>query len=133
MERLRKNYFILVVFLLIVMCIIGACGKKENSDEISITSNWKLVSFTVNGEKTEVKDGFDSSLYPTFSCPDGVNCVVSNGKEGHHGTIEEVDGKYMITFDGSSLVGMEGTISGNTLTLVNPKGTVEMVFATEEK
>ena len=59
--------------------------------------------------------------------------MVSNGKEGHHGTIEEVDGKYMITFDGSSIVGMEGTISGNTLTLVNPKGTVEMVFTTEEK
>lgn len=103
-----------------------------NNDSVSatpITSTWTLVSYTVNGTTTEV-NGKPLAEEPAFECSDESNCIVYNAGKGHSGTMVFKDGKYEISFNDTE-VGMIGTIDGNQLTLVNPKGTVEFVFRAE--
>ena len=135
----RKKHFA-AVFLFIAVsfaCLFTGCGSKAVSLDADgnapITSSWRLVSYTVNGSTTVVKDlhwfikVFLSSKNPHFSCKDGVNCVITNNGKEYKGTVAYEDGVYNITL-GQNTGAMTAVITGKTLTMVNAKGTLEFVF-----
>ncbi len=136
---MRKILSILLC-ILILSCLLSGCGSGSETvyDEdgnASITSEWRLVEFTVNDNTTVIANDpplvriFTAHLNPAFSCPDGTNCTLRNGRKSHSGTVTKEDGKYMITFDDTS-VAMIGEISGNVLTLQKAGGKLEIVFKT---
>lgn len=136
---MKKRALLLFSCLMLSGGMLGGCQKNTDvpsADTVSqteqdsgIAAQWELVQFTVNDQTTMAKD-MDAdlrSMAPGFTCEDGVNCVVSNAGKFHPGTITEQDGTYVIDFDDTDQ-NMTGTIEGNTLTLVNAKGTVTFVF-----
>ena len=128
---MKKFLLGFIVCLLAVACMFGGCTKSEvkNAD---ITSNWTLKEFTVNGKTVQAKslDEETRKAAPAFSCTDGENCVVSNNGKDHPGKITQSDGQYVISFDDTDQK-MSGKIEGNTLKLVNSKGTVTFVFVAD--
>ncbi|MBO4846259.1 MAG: hypothetical protein J5525_08120 [Lachnospiraceae bacterium] len=125
---MKKGLSVLIVCILALAFILGGCSKSEGKNA-SITSNWTLKEFTVNGKTVEYKDMDEETkkIAPAFSCTDGENCVVSNNGKDHPGKITQSDGQYIISFDDTDQA-LSGQISGDTLTLVNTKNTVTFVF-----
>ena len=136
---MKKRTLLLFSCLVLSGVMLGACQKNTDvssvdtgsqTGEVSgITAQWELVQFTVNDQTTMAKD-MDADMRknaPGFVCEDGAKCVVSLSGKDHPGTITEQDGTYVIDFDDTDQ-DMTGTIEGNTLTLVNTKGTVTFVF-----
>lgn len=123
-----------------------ACGNEgvNNSADASMTvaktteaqpiealmQDWKLVQFTVKGETTKASELTKNELEtmaPRFSCSDGTHVVFRNSNKAHNGTVREENGKYAITYD-DTYQAMIATVSGDRLTLVNEKGTLEIIF-----
>lgn len=136
MKTMKKSkVFIVVCCLLMTAVLICGCGAATTGDA-PITSKWKLKEYTVNGKTTVIADQslalriFSAKDNPSFQCKDGVNCTFTNLRKARKGTVTQEDGKYIITYDNTS-VKMIGEIHGNTLTLVNDKGTLELIFETK--
>lgn len=132
--RVKKayRYIAAVLSAMLVLSLSVACGST--SDEISITSKWKLEEYTVNGNTTRVADeGFlekvlFSSSDPKFVCKDGVNCTFSLNKVDHKGTITDNDGIYVIDFS-DTYKNLFARIDGDKLIMINEAGTVKFVFS----
>lgn len=96
----------------------------------ALMQDWKLVQFTVKGETTkasELPKNELETMAPRFSCSDGTHVIYHNSMKDHSGTVREENGQYIITYDDTTQ-GMIATVSGDKLTIVNEKGTVEFVF-----
>ena len=95
-----------------------------------LMQDWKLVQFTVKGETTKASSLPKNDLEtvaPRFSFSDGTHVIFHNGMKDHSGTVREENGQYIITYDDTTQ-GMIATVSGDKLTIVNEKGTLEFVF-----
>lgn len=131
MKRFVKLIAVLSSFLIVAAGMFG-CGNKS-AEEVTITSDWELVEFTVNGTTTNPsEDSFlvrlvTESSNPKFVCKDGVNCVLSIGEKKHRGKITEQDGIYIIDFD-DSYKNMTARIDGDNLILTNESETLEIIF-----
>ncbi len=131
MKRSVKLIAVLSSFLIVAAGMFG-CGNKA-SEEVTITSKWELVEFSVNGKVTNTSgESFlfklmTDSSNPKFVCNDGVNCVFSLGKKKHRGKITEQDGIYIIDFD-DSYKNMTARIDGDNLILTNESETLEITF-----
>ncbi len=123
-----KKYFSISILCLLALCLLCSCGPKEDKKN-ELAAEWELVSFTVNG-KTDYPENFtptNRKLLPQFKCDDGVNCIFVHNQKEHKGTITEEDGKYVITYE-DTVQTMTATLSGDTLTIVNQKETLEFEF-----
>lgn len=130
---------ITAVILSLVLCatVLCACGRKTDSDgNTLITSDWKCVSYTINGAHEDLTDDsifikiMMSKDNPKFECKDGVNFRISVLKKWHSGTLTlNEDGTYHLT--PATGKGLNGKIEGNTLTLYSDDGKLEMVFETK--
>ena len=135
---MKRQVLILICIVVISLSLFG-CGSGNKFDETgnaSITADWYLVEFTVNGTTTKPADDpflvrlFTAGMDPKFKCKDGPNCAFSYGKKSHAGYVTEEGGEYTITFDDTTKP-LYGVISGNTLTLTNEKETLTFVFETD--
>ncbi len=133
-----KKCVLMLCCIFVLSTVLLGCGSTVKMDETgnaSITSEWYLVEFTVNGTTTRPSDEpflvrlFTAGMNPAFSCRDGKNCTFRNGKKSHNGTVTEEGGEYTIIYDDTSKP-MKGRIDGNQLTLTNEKGTLEFIFET---
>ena len=96
----------------------------------ALMQDWKLVQFTVKGETTkasELPKNELETMAPRFSFSDGTHVIFHNGMKDHSGTVREENGQYIISYDDTTQ-GMIATVSGDKLTIVNEKGTLEFVF-----
>ena len=96
----------------------------------ALMQDWKLVQFTVKGETTKASSLPKNELEtvaPRFSFSDGTHVIFHNGMKDHSGTVREENGQYIISYDDTTQ-GMIATVSGDKLTIVNEKGTLEFVF-----
>ena len=129
---------LLAVILSIVMCLtlLCACGRKtdENGNTL-ITSNWKCVSYYVNGQRTVLSEQpfwvrlITSNDIPRFRTGDGETFTFNILQKKYTGnlTLNE-DGTYKLdTGKGKPLF---GKIEGNTLTLYSDTASLEIVFET---
>ena len=129
---MRNRGRLLIGCLVLLSALLGACqkdGKEVEGENASLTSDWELVEYTVK-EKTTRADELDEEvlkLAPAFRCEDGENCIVSNLGKDHFGVITEDQEQYLIRFDDTEET-MTVQITGDTLTMVNSKGTVSFVF-----
>ena len=104
--------------------------EVEQQETAGVIGDWDWLEFTVKGETTKREEiPYDSIQEdgPHIACEDGIHCLYSNNMEQHSGTIQEEDGKYIITFEDGTWT-MIGTVSGDVLTVVNEKGTKELIF-----
>lgn len=130
---MKKKLFTTLCCALLTAGLLCGCGRdgeaKGGTADSALASDWELASFTVNGETTNAADMVPEvrKKAPGFTCSDGVNCVFSNNGKDHPGTVKEENGKYVIEFDDTDQ-DMICTIDGDTLTIVNSKGTVTTVF-----
>lgn len=92
---MRKK--LLLVICLTFALLFSSCSKDTVSYD-GIKGNWKCTEVITDGESTKLHA---PTPIPTFECEDGVNCVLTNRDIGHHGTITEKDGYYLIDFDDS--------------------------------
>ena len=122
-----------IVFCLLMFCV---CGRKTDQDgNTLITSDWTYVSFTVNGTQTKVDDIpfymriFTNKDDPKFKCDDAGNFTITILQKERTGTLTvSDDGTYVLTGqNGSSLY---AKIEGNTLTVYDDQGKMEIVFET---
>ena len=139
--KARKSIVVLMCIFLMAVLLCG-CGQKhgkvvyDEDGNVSITSKWVLEEFTTNGTTTVIADesplvqALFSSRNPSFSCPDGVNCVFRSNKKDHKGTVTKQDGIYYISFV-QGTAAMEGEIVGKKLFIKNTKGTLSFVFSAE--
>ena len=140
MKKIRNNKKYLLITVLLVclaMIVMTGCGSSavqyDDNGNASITSKWHLVQFTVNGETTVVADQpwwikvMFRDKNPAFSSSDGISCVFSNNGKPRNGRMSFSDGVYHIAFSDTK-VGMEATITGSKMVLVNDKGTLELIF-----
>ncbi len=131
MKKSVKLIAVLSSFLIVAASMFG-CGNKS-AEEVTITSDWELVEFTVNGTTTNPsEDSFlvrlvTESSNPKFVCKDGVNCVFSLGEKKHRGKITEQDGIYIIDYDDSNK-NMTARIEGDNLIITNDTGAIEIIF-----
>jgi len=136
---MRKKLLVLLSAAVLSLAVFGCAAADndnaaspspdENTQAADIASDWELVEFTVNGETTTADELDDvADIAPAFTCTDGTSCVISNNGSDHPGTLTLVeDGQYTISFDDTEH-DMTAQITGDTLTLTNDTGTVEMVF-----
>ncbi len=133
----RKKYiFGICVFLLIGL--LAGCGKSGSDDtgDAAITSKWKIVEFTVNGETSRPTEEpfyvrlFIAGMDPAFSCKDGENCVFHLGKKDHKGTVVQEDDKYVIYYDDTKKP-MIGRIEGKQLIISDENDKFQFVFETK--
>ena len=120
-----------IIIILFAVCILYGCGPKndKDKDKSRLAAEWELVSFTVNG-KTDYPENFSDEnrkLLPQFKCSDGFNCIFVLNEKEHKGTISEENGKYVISYDDTDQT-MSAVLSGDTLTITNNKGTLDIVF-----
>lgn len=149
---MKRNFSMKVGSVLAAAVLLSGCGQDAPSAqtaqqasttqvtqeieatqaEVSLTSDWELVEFTVNGttSKAADMDVQERKDAPAFRCEDGEHCVVNMSGKDHNGTIKEEGGQQVIHFDNTEVT-MTAEVSGNTLTLVNDKGTVTMIFQTK--
>lgn len=118
------------------MCLLLGCGSSDFSGNASITDDWKLVQYTVNGKTEKGEDiPFDSPLLldrsPSFSCTDGTNFTFSNNGKSHSGTLTESEDGYILNYNDKTKQ-MEAKISGNRMTIhIVGKDSVEFIFETK--
>ncbi|MBR4581765.1 MAG: hypothetical protein IKO32_11085 [Lachnospiraceae bacterium] len=125
---------ILIITCLVLSAVFFACGapKRDEFGNVPITSNWKLVSITTNGTKTDYKNEnpiikiFVSGASPKFKC-DGSSCTLTIGKRAHNGTITGQAGEYVIDYS-DSYKDMTATVSADRLYLRDMDGKIEIVF-----
>lgn len=124
-----------IVFAVICMlCMLCACGSKvdENGDAL-ITSDWKLVEYTVNGSRTVIADLewyvkiFTAHMEPEFSSKDGNTCTFSLGGSSHNGTLTFDGDEYTIDYDDSHK-DMLAKIDGDELRIYTADGKLEFIF-----
>ena len=133
-----KKYLGIFALLLLTVCLACGCKKAvlDENGNADISSDWKLVKFGVNVNTEDLADTplflkvISASKYPTFQCPDGVNCVLSNNGKKHPGTVTEEDGVYRITFSDTNKR-MKAVIFGKMLTIMNDEETIQIVFETK--
>lgn len=126
----------LVLSIVLCLTLFCACGKKTDQDgNTLITSDWKYVSFTVNGKQTKADDIpffmriFTDKDDPKFRCDDGKNFTISLLQKDHSGTVTvSDDGLFVLT--GSTDTPLYATIEGDTLTIFDEAGKMEIVFVT---
>lgn len=135
-EDHMKKIAALILSIILCLTLLCACGRKtdENGNTL-ITSSWKCISYTVNDQHTELREQplwvrlITINDIPKFKSSDGDTFTFNLVQKEYTGdlTLEE-DGTYKLdTGKGKPLF---GKIEGNTLTLYNEAGTVEMVFET---
>ncbi len=112
--------------------------SAENAEQITtqeqevsgVIGNWEWIEFTVKGETTKREDIPYEAIRedgPHIVCEDGIHCLYSNAGKQHTGTIREENGQYIVTYDDGTK-SMIGTVSGDVFTLVNEKGTLELIL-----
>ena len=136
----------------IIICLIGiifmmGCSitdlippdPREDMSNDPITQDWRVISYSVNGETIVIEDEdvavniITASKWPKFSCEDGVNCVFEINENAREGTVEKVGEEYNITFPNTDSV-LKGTIDeNNQLTLEIVGKTAVMVFEAKEE
>ena len=131
-----KKITALIISIVLCLTVLCACGRKTDSEgNTLITSNWKCVSFTVNGTHTDIsEDPFIIKLFmskdnPKFKCSDGENFTITLLQKSHSGKLTlNDDGTYLLTHDqGKDLY---AKIEGNTLTIYSLEANMELVFET---
>lgn len=126
-----KKKVCLLCSILCVMCLLVGCDSSGSSGNASITDNWQLVEWTVNGKTEKFKDIPPDSLSPQFSCTDGTNFTFSLKGKGHSGTLTESEGVYTLTYN-DTFKKMEARISGNRMTITMADSDVmELIFETK--
>ena len=111
----------------------SATAEAQPLEELM--KNWKLVQFTVKGETTKAEElpSYDlENMAPRFTCEDGIHIVFSNGAKDHPGTVSLENGQYILRYDDTTR-DMTATLSGDRLTVVNDKGTLEIIFRVGEE
>ena len=142
---MKKRICLLFVFVFLV--ILSGCSPadlippdpREDMSNDPITQDWKVISYSVNGETIVIEDEdvavniITASKWPKFSCEDGVNCVFEINENAREGTVEKVGEEYNITFPNTDSV-LKGTIDeNNQLTLEIVGKTAVMVFEAKEE
>ena len=142
---MKKFYIILTT--VIMSALLFGCGltdlippdPREDMSNDPITQDWKVISYSVNGETIVIEDEdvavniITASKWPKFSCEDGVNCVFEINENAREGTVEKVGEEYNITFPNTDSV-LKGTIDeNNQLTLEIVGKTAVMVFEAKEE
>ena len=130
---MKKTFGILAVTAC-MMFMLCACGSKtdENGNAL-ITSDWKLVEYTVNGTRTVMAETewyvklFTANMEPAFSTKDGSTCTFSVGGNSHNGTITFDVTEYTIDYDDSQK-DMLATIDGDELRIYTADGKLEFIF-----
>ena len=139
-EGKMKRHFLSLICTVIISLVLSGCGagsRLDGSGNASITSDWYLVEFTVNGTTTKPSDDpflvrlFTAGMNPKFKCKDGENCTFSYGKKSRAGTVAEDSGEYTIMFDDTTK-SLKGVISGNILTITDEKEKLRFVFETND-
>lgn len=129
-----KKSLSIAVITVFMMCMLCACGSKtdENGNAL-ITSDWKLVEYTVNGTRTVMAETewyvklFTANMEPAFSTKDGNTCSFSVGGNSHNGTITFDGTEYTIDYDDSQK-DMLATIDGDELRIYTADGKLEFIF-----
>lgn len=113
-DTMRKKIISVVMMLILAFCMT-ACGSSPKGDKI--TSSWKLVEFTMNGETITYTDSTRDDFAPKFSSKDGKTFVFDFNGKRHTGTLEKNGDKYILNYDDTAKQ-MEATISGDSMTIV---------------
>ncbi len=129
-----KKKVSIVLVTIFMMCMLCACGKKvdENGDAL-ITSDWKLVEYTVNGSRSVMAETewyvklFTIGMEPAFSTKDGTTCTFSVGGKEHTGTLTYDGDVYNIVYNDSQK-GMIADIDGDELRIYTADGNLEFIF-----
>ena len=99
----------------------------------SITSDWKIESWTTKGETQYPVDGEDESNLPRFSSEDGKTFFLTiTGENEYHGDLVlQDDGTYQLIHGDNPNI-LTAKIDGNILTITMPSGTF-LTFVTKEE
>ena len=99
----------------------------------SITSDWKIESWTTKGETQYSVDGEDESNLPRFSSEDGKTFFLTiTGENEYHGDLVlQDDGTYQLIHGDNPNI-LTAKIDGNILTITMPSGTF-LTFVTKEE
>ena len=131
-----KRIVSLVLSIILCLALFCACGRKTDADgNTLITSDWKCVSYTVNGTHTQISDIpfyiriFIEKDNPKFECNDGENFTITLLQKERIGIVTvNDDGTYLLT--GENGASLFAKIEGNILTIYDDQGKMEMVFET---
>ncbi len=98
----------------------------------SITSKWKIESWTLNGVTSYPQPEDDESVLPKFNSDDGATFFLTvTGENEYRGDlIPQADGTYQLKHGDNENI-LTAEIDGNKLTITLPSGTC-MTFVTEE-
>ncbi len=124
---------ILALLLALLTMALCACGNISVNGQKPITAKWKIISFTVNGKTTDIKNESTAErlvtqdMDPKFESPDGINCSLTIGKKMRLGTMTEDNGRYRIKFNNAKK-DLIGEINGDQLTIYDEKGKLSFVF-----
>ncbi len=103
-----------------------------SASEPSITSQWKIESWTIKGETSYALSDDDESRLPKFHSDDGKTFFLTiTGENEYHGDlIPQEDGTYQLKHGDDPNILTAG-IDGNKLTITLPSGTY-LTFVTKE-
>ena len=112
--------------------------QEEDDDSVSgsvpsITSDWKIESWTVKGETQYPAEGDDESMLPRFATDDGKTFFLTiTGENEYHGDLVlQEDGTYQpIHGDNPNI--LTAKIDGKQLTITLPTGTY-LTFVIKEE
>ena len=130
-HKMKKRMKHIVCALCVILLLVALAGCKSKGTDI--TSNWKLVEYTVKGKTTVIDDqavlvkAVTASDNPKFSCKDGKNCVFESGGKAHQGTVTLEGDTYVINYNDTSKK-MFGRIENDKLTLTNESKSLEFIF-----
>ena len=142
MKRFSSSFVAICLSFIMFGCGLTDLIPPDPREDMSndpITQDWKVISYSVNGETIVIEDEdvavniITASKWPKFSCEDGVNCVFEINENAREGTVEKVGEEYNITFPNTDSV-LKGTIDeNNQLTLEIVGKTAVMVFEAKEE
>ena len=104
-------------------------GEEDETDETSasepsITSQWTIESWTLNGKTTYPLDGDDESVLPRFHTDDGetFSLTITGENEYHGELVLQEDGTYQLIHEDDTNI-LVARIDGDKLTITLPTGT----------
>ena len=110
----------------------GDAGRDAGlTAEPSISSEWKIESWTTNGETGYPLEGEDESILPRFHSDDGKSffLTITGEKEYRGDLVLMEDGTYQLKYEDNPNV-LNAKIDGKKLTITLPSGS-SLTFVTE--
>ena len=76
---MKKRILIILVVVLFNLIILSGCNKEEMKKENQITENNGMLSYTIDGEKTDIKPSKEEGyIVNKIVCDNGTNMMWDN-------------------------------------------------------